>query len=107
MLQTLVMGESLSKSRILKKFLFVLLRGGWNSTQKNYSTIKKQILSIVLCVNKFQEDLLNQRFLLRVDCKSAKEVLEKDIKNITSKQIFSRWQALLAVFDFDIEFIKG
>ena len=79
----------------------------WNDCQKNYSTIKKEILSIVLCISKFQSDLLNQKFLLRIDCKAAKHVLEKDVQNIASKQIFARWQAILSVFDFDIEFIKG
>ena len=38
---------------------------------------------------------------------SAKEVLQKDIQNIASKQIFARWQAILSIFDFDIEYIKG
>ena len=52
-------------------------------------------------------DLLNQKFLLRIDCKAAKHVLEKDVQNIASKHIFARWQAILSVFDFDIEFIKG
>jgi len=51
--------------------------GVWNSAQKNYSTIKKEILSIVLCISKFQDDLLNQK-LIRVDCMSAKHVLEQD-----------------------------
>ena len=73
----------------------------------NYSTIKKEILSIVICINKFQSDLLNQKFLVRIDCKAAKDVLKKDVKNLASKQIFARWQALLSIFDFDIEFIKG
>ena len=81
--------------------------GIWNSAQEKYSTIKKEILSIVLCIQKFQHDLMNKKFLLRVDCKSAKEVLEKDVKNIVSKQIFARWQSLLSCFDFEIEFIKG
>jgi len=40
--------------------------GVWNSAQRNYSTIKKEILSIVLCISKFQDDLLNQKFLIRV-----------------------------------------
>ncbi|XLU77894.1 hypothetical protein S245_001315, partial [Arachis hypogaea] len=61
----------------------------WNSTQQIYSTIKKKILAIVLCITKFQSDLLNQNFLVRVDCKSAKEVLQKDVKNLASKQIFA------------------
>lgn len=66
-------------------------------TQLNYSTIKKEILSIVLCVSKFQSDLLNQNFLVKIDCKSAKHVLEKDVQNIASKQIFSQWQATLSL----------
>ena len=50
---------------------------------------------------------LTKKFLLRVDCKSAKEILQKDVQNLVSKQIFGRWQAILSVFDFEIEFIKG
>jgi len=42
-----------------------------------------------------------------VDCKSAKEVLQKDAQNLASKQSFARWQAILSIFDFKIEFIKG
>ena len=79
----------------------------WTPTQLNYSIIKKEILSIVLCISKFQSDLLNQKFLIRIDCKSSKDVLEKDVQNIASKQIFARWQAILSIFDFDIEFIEG
>ena len=40
-------------------------------------------------------------------CKSAKYVIEKDVENIASKHIFARWQAILSVFYFDIEYIKG
>ena len=67
---------------------------------------QKKNLSIVLCISKFQSDLLNKKFLLRIDCKAAKHVLEKDVQNIASKQFFARWQAILRVFYFDIEFIK-
>ena len=81
--------------------------GIWNITQIIYSTIKTEILSVVLCISEFQSDLLNQKFLLWIDCKSAKYVIEKDVKNIASKHIFARCQAILSVFDFDIEYIKG
>ena len=47
------------------------------------------------------------KFLLRVDCKSAKEILQKDVQNLVSKQNFARWQAILFVFGFEIELIKG
>ena len=73
----------------------------------NYSTVKKEILAIVLCIQKFQSDVFNKKFLFRVDCKSAKEILPKDVQNLVSKKIFARWQAILSVFDFEIEFIKG
>ena len=81
--------------------------GTWNPAQVKYSTIKKEILAIVQTITKFQKDLLNQKFLLRIDCKSIKYVLEKDVKNLAAKQIFARWQAILSVFEFNIEFIKG
>ena len=81
--------------------------GAWNPTQLKYSTIKKEILSLVLCIKKFQKDLLNQKFLVRIDCKSAKFILEKDVENVASKHSFARWQAILSIFDFDIEYIKG
>ena len=32
--------------------------------------------------------------------------LQKDVQNLFSKQIFARWQAILSVFYFEIEFIK-
>ena len=31
--------------------------GVWHASQQKYSTIKKEILSIVLCLQKFQDDL--------------------------------------------------
>ncbi|RDX80016.1 hypothetical protein CR513_39488, partial [Mucuna pruriens] len=46
-------------------------------------------------------------FLLKVNCKSTKEILQKDVKNFASKQIFARWQAILSVFDFEIEYLKS
>ena len=54
----------------------------------------------------FQTDLVNQKFLIRIDCKSAKYILEKDVENIASKHIFARWQSILSIFYFEIEYIK-
>ena len=64
------------------------------------------MLSIVKCISKFQDDLLNQSFLLRIDYSVAKNILQKDVKNLVSKQIFARWQSELSSFDFSIEYIK-
>ena len=59
--------------------------GIWSGPQKNYSIVKKEILAIVLCIQKFQSNVFNKKFLLRVDCKSAKEILQKDVQNLVSK----------------------
>ncbi|CAI0401283.1 unnamed protein product, partial [Linum tenue] len=90
-----------------KELLVSFTSKHWNPTQINYSTVKKELLAIVLCISKFQHDLLNQNFLLRIDCQSAKYILEKDVQNLASKQIFARWQAILSIFYFDIQFING
>jgi hypothetical protein len=33
--------------------------------------------------------------------------LFKDVENLASKQILARWQAILSIFDFNIEYIKS
>jgi len=47
-----------------------------------YATVKKEVLAIILCISKFQYDLLNQKFLVQVDCRPAKEILQKNVKNL-------------------------
>ncbi|XP_028059089.1 uncharacterized protein LOC114262873 [Camellia sinensis] len=81
--------------------------GVWHDAAKRYPTIKKECLAIVKCVLKFQDDLLNQEFLIRVDCSAAKQVFKKDVENLAQKQIFASWQAALSAFDYNIEYIKG
>ncbi|GAV92018.1 LOW QUALITY PROTEIN: hypothetical protein CFOL_v3_35402, partial [Cephalotus follicularis] len=52
-------------------------------------------------------DILNQKFLIIVDCAATNSILTKDVKNLVSKQIFARWQGILSSFDFTIQRIKG
>lgn len=33
--------------------------------------------------------------------------LQNDVKNLVSKEIFTCWQAILSVSDFEIEYLKG
>ena len=51
--------------------------------------------------------MISKKFLLKIDCKVVKDILQKNVKNLISKQFFARWQTLLSNFDFEIEFIKG
>jgi len=79
----------------------------WNPTQAAYSIIKTYFSLIILCIFQYRDHLLKQIFLLHIAYKSAKGVLQKDVKNLAAQQIFARWQAILAIFDFDITMIKG
>ena len=54
--------------------------GIWSDSQRNYSTIKKEILSIEICISKFQDYLYNKKVLLRIDCKLAKEFYKRNFK---------------------------
>lgn len=91
--------------RLLNHFkeLYIYIKVCCNA---NNSTNKKVILSTVLYISKFRDNILNQKFLVCFECKSAKDVLLKDVKNITSKQSSAQWQAILISFDFEIEYIK-
>ena len=50
---------------------------------------------------------LIKNFFYELIEKVLKRFYKKDVQNLVLKQIFARWQAVLYVFDFDIEFIKG
>ena len=60
--------------------------GIWLALQQNYSSIKREILSVFLCISKFQDDLFYKKFLLTIDCKSVKDVLQKDVKNLSKER---------------------
>ena len=90
-----------------QEYLVRFHSGKWNNSQKNYATIAKEILAIVKCVLKFQDDLYNQKFLIKTDCQAAKYMFNKDFKHDVSKQMFARWQSHLAPFDFEIIYKKG
>nr|KYP44145.1 polyprotein [Cajanus cajan] len=82
---------------VIKKNGMVISKKKIKITKKNLS---KQIIRFHWGV--WVESRLKYKFLLRINCKSTKEVLEKDVKNIVSKQIFVRWQSLLSCFNFEI-----
>jgi len=69
--------------------------------------VAHEMLTIVKCVLKFQDDLYNQNFLIKTGVQSVKYMFNKDFKHDASKLIFARWQAQLAPFDFKIQYKKG
>lgn len=59
---TLAMVAFLNKGFFYKEHVVAYTSKHWNPAQQKYSTIKKEVLAIVLCISKFQYDLLNQKF---------------------------------------------
>ena len=49
--------------------------------------LRKKFYLLYYVFQNFKNDLFNQKFLFRVDCKRAKKVLQKDVQNLISKQI--------------------
>jgi hypothetical protein len=76
--------------------------GLWTSSQINHSIIQKHVLAIVLCITRFQNDLYDQKFLIRIICEN-----EQHVQNIASKQSFRNCQMFLNIFDFDLQFFAG
>ena len=68
-------GHILKQKNDKKEQIVAFTSKHWNFVQQNYLTIKKEILAIVLCVQKFQYDLLNQKFIICVDYKFVKDIL--------------------------------
>ncbi len=54
--------------------------GIWTGPQENYSTVKKKFYLLSYALKNYQDDLCNKLFLLWVNCKSAKEILQKDVQ---------------------------
>ena len=65
-----------------KECIVQFTSGHWNKAEKNYSTIKKEILSIVKCISKFQSDLLNQFFFLELIVNLQKKFYKKMFKTL-------------------------
>lgn len=81
--------------------------GKWTEVQKKYATLVHEILIIDNCVLKFLDDLYNQKFLKETEAQSVRYMFDKDIKHQASKIIFTRPQAQLAPFNFEIQYKRG
>ena len=78
----------------------------WQSSEKNYSPLDKEIKASLNAIHKFEIFLIYKKFLLRTDVAAMNKVLNKEIKTPSDAK-FARWQALFSNFDFSIEHIKG
>lgn len=78
------------------------------SSRLKVEQIDRYCSSIRLCPQiycimflQIQDDHFNKQFLLRIDYKAAKEVIQKNVKNLVSEQIFARWQQFICFLTFN------
>ncbi|XP_036140388.1 uncharacterized protein LOC118644842 [Monomorium pharaonis] len=74
-----------------------------NAAEKNYSTIEKECLVIVYCVNHFRPYLYGKRFTIITDHKPL--VWLNSIKDPSSR--LWKWRNKLSEYDFEIKYKKG
>ena len=74
-------------------------------SEKNYSQLDKEALSVIFGVNKFNQYLFGRKFSLSTDNKALKYILDKNasLPPLAAARIV-RWQLFLAAYDFDVEF---
>lgn len=96
-------GSVLSQIQNGKELVISYASRALSTAEKNYSTTKKELLSVTYFVKYFRSHLLGRRFILRSD-HAALVWLYK------SPDLFSqhaRWIEILGEFDFEIQHRKG
>lgn len=74
-----------------------------NEAERNYSTIEKELLAIVYCVNYFRPYLYGRKFQLTTDHKPL--VWLHSVKDPTSRLV--RWRLKLAEYDYEVIYKAG
>jgi len=74
-----------------------------NKSEKNYCVTDKELLSLRYFVEYYRHYLLGRKFLVRTDHQALKWLMS--LKN--PKERIARWQEILTMFDFDIEYRAG
>jgi hypothetical protein len=74
-----------------------------NSAEQNYSTIEKELLSIVWHVKHFRPYLYGRKFIIRTDHQPLTWLF--NLKDPSSRLM--RWRIKLEEYDYTIEYVKG
>ncbi len=79
-----------------------------NPAERNYSTIDKEALAMIVGVKKFHQFLYGKRFTIRTDHKPLEGLFgeKKGISSQASPRV-QRWALTLAAYEYDIQYKAG
>ena len=79
-----------------------------NSAERNYSTIEKEALAIIVGVKKFHQFLYGHRFTIKTDHKPLEGLLRenKGISSQASSRV-QRWALTLVAYEYKIQYKAG
>ena len=96
-------GGVLSQGEIGKDLPIAYTSRLLNNAEKNYSTIEKELLAIVYCVNHFRPYIYGRKFTLVTDHRPL--VWIHSVTDPTSRLI--RWRLKLAEYEYDVVYKPG
>lgn len=86
-----------------KGYPIAFLIKGLSKRHQSLSVYEKELLTLVLAVNKWSQYLTGRPFIVKTDQKSLKFLFEQKLHIETQL----KWITKLVQFDFDIEYKKG
>ena len=76
----------------------------FNSTERNWSTLERELFAIVYSIRSFKYFLQGHSFIIKTD---HRPLIYVDRTNFKSSSKVSGWQRELAEYDFVVEHVKG
>lgn len=99
----LAIGGILSQGKVGKDLPIAYTSRLLNTAERNYSTIEKELLAIVYCVNQFRPYLYGRNFQLITDHKPL--IWLHSVKDPTSRLV--RWRLKLAEYEYEVIYKAG
>ncbi|GBG71709.1 hypothetical protein CBR_g9121 [Chara braunii] len=76
-----------------------------NTAERNYNQFKKEVLTVLRCLDTFRHYVYGRGFVLRVDPTAVVSILQKDF-SLTDSTI-ARWLIKIRLYDYTVERISG
>lgn len=82
--------------------------GTLSKTERNYSQLEKEALSIIYCLKKFSKFLLGRKFVIFTDHQPLTSLFNpRKGLSITAASRLQRWSIILSAYRYEIKYLKG